>query len=217
MSEDLDPVRHLLGTTVKPGKQPGLYNKDRFGQEHPRLSEHAYHVDSSDAPPPGTESVGPTMFDLVRDLTRAEAVNNVLMEQASRLLKTRTIVERTQGTTDGSGVADFPIYQVPNGYEVVVTRLNIDAVGFTPASPYTNAAGFLALYSGQKFSINGGQIVDFLPNPPVASGAILPASITNGVDQAGIFRGGEVISLRIQGGPVTIPVWVRLQGIQRVI
>lgn len=191
------------------------FTRHRMGLDNPRNTDAETAADVAKPPPPGEESAGPGMFDLVRELRRAEQVNNVLMETASKLLKARTIVERTNGTTDGTGLLDMVLYQVPMGFEVVVTRLNVEAVGFTPATPYTNAAGWIALVEGARFGV--GSIVDFLPNPPVASGAILPVSTTDGASQAAIFRSGAIISLHLNAGPATTAIYARLQGLQRAV
>ncbi len=164
------------------------------------------------APEPGAESAGPAMFDLVKQTNRSIEVQNQLLRAAIPLMDKRIVINYATGQTDGSGVLDLVLYRVPQGMQFITTRLNIEAVGFTPATPYTNAAGWIALMKADKFVV--GSMIDFLPNPPVASGAILPASITDGATEAGVFRGGEVIGFHIAGGPATTDIYCRVQGIE---
>lgn len=166
-------------------------------------------------PEPGTEVAGPAMFDLVREIKHAQMVGQQLLKQADSLLDTRTIVQTANGTTTAAGLLDLLLYTVPGGFEFVVTRVNVEAVGFTPAVPYTNAAGWIALCRGDSFAV--GSMLDFLPNPPLASGPILPAVMSDGGEQAGAIRGGEKVSLHIQSGPATVDIYVRLQGIQKAV
>ena len=169
-------------------------------------------VPSPSAPEPGIESAGPLLFDLVAKTQRSLEVQAQLLKEAIPLLNKRTKIEFGSGQTDGAGLLDLVIYRVPPGFQFIVTRLNVEAFGFSPAVPYTNAAGWIALMRSDKFAI--GTMVDFLPNPPVANGAILPASITDGVTEAGVFRGGESIGFHINAGPATTDIFVRLQGIE---
>ena len=166
------------------------------------------------APPePGAEVTGPAMFDLVREVKQAQLVGRELLKASSSLLNRRSVVRYASGQTDTNGNVDIPIYDVPSGFEFVTTRCIVECPAFTPATPYTNAAGWIALIRGSNFGV--GSILDFLPNPPIASGAILPALFTDGADKASVLRGGEKISLHFNGGggaSVGIDLTVRLQG-----
>lgn len=181
----------------------------------PRSETVEVPVRSVDAPPPGEESVGPTMFDFVVELRRSQEVSHFLMEQATNLLKRRSIVEKAVGNTSAAGLLNLPIYLVPNGYQFYLTRWNVEAEGFSPGAPYSNAVGQISIFSGQEFGV--GAMLDFLPNPPAANGAILPASSTDGLPSAPLFRGGETVSLRLVAGPVSTKINVRIQGVQEVI
>lgn len=192
-----------------------IYEAHRTGLQHPRLEDAVTNVQLPDLPQPGEEAVGPTMFDMVIELRRAQEVSKFLMDQAENLLRQKTVVAKGSAPTDSSGVLELPIYQVPPGFQLYVTRWNVEAIGFSPAVPYTNAAGQLILFSGKNFGV--GSILDFLPNPPVASGAILPASIATGKEAAALFRGGEQVSIRIAGGPVSTAIYARIQGIQEAV
>lgn len=191
------------------------FTRHRLGLDNPRNTDTERAADVVGPPAPGSESAGPGMFDLVRETKHAQHVASVLMEQASQMLRQRTITEKVTGVTDGAGLLDMVVYQVPMGFEVIVTRLNVEAVGFTPAVPYTNAAGWLALIEGARFGV--GSMIDFIPNPPAASGPILPAVITDGAAAAGYFRGGQIISLHLNAGPATTQVLCRMQGLQRAV
>ena len=170
---------------------------------------------SRQAPEPGAESVGPAMFDLVQETRRSIDVQNKLLKAAIPLLDQRIVVETITGQTDGSGILNLVLFRVPQGMQFITTRVNVEAAGFTPATPYTNAAGWIGLMRSDKFVI--GSLVDFLPNPPIASGAILPASITDGASEAAVFRGGEIVGLTIASGPANTDIWVRLQGFEEPI
>ena len=163
-------------------------------------------------PEPGIESAGPSLFHLVQRTHRSIEVQNELLKNAIPLLNKRTIVEYGTGTTDASGNADIVIYQVPAGMQLKITRVNIEDATHTPATPFTNAAGWLALIRGQKFAV--GCILDFLPNPGVASGAIIPGIMSDGSDESALLRGGEFITLHVVGTAAlaNTDIWVRLQG-----
>lgn len=181
----------------------------------PRNTDQSVRVVGGEAPPPGEESVGPTMFDLVVELRRAREVSAVLMEQATNLLKRRTIVSKATGETNAAGSIDLPIYQVPQGYQLYVTRWNVEAVGFNSGAPFTSATASLFVFNGRNFGV--GSMVDFLPNPPAANGNILPATQSDGIASAALFRGGEWISVGIRNGPVTTAIYARIQGVQEVV
>jgi len=181
--------------------------QDRFREETFPVETPFHH-----APPPGQESAGPSMFDLVERTRESIRVQNDLLRAAIPLLNKRIVVSYVTGQTDASGNLDLVLYRVPQGMQFITTRVNVEATGFTPATPYTNAAGWLGLMKSDKFQ--QGTLIDFLPNPPVANGAILPASITDGATEAGVFRGGESIGLHIATGPATADIWVRFQGIE---
>lgn len=191
------------------------FTRHRTGLDNRRLTDTEVAADVTQPPAPGEESAGPGMFDLVRETRHAQQVAAVLMQEASQMLKRRTVVEKTTAVTDGAGNLDMVLYQVPMGFEIVVTRINLEAIGFSPAVPFTFATGWVALVAGARFGV--GSMIDFLPNPPAASGAILPATLTDGANQAGIFRGGEIISLHVNAGPITTAIYARLQGIQRAV
>lgn len=155
------------------------------------------------------------MFDLVEQTRRSVEVQNRLLRSAIPLLDRRIVINYANGQTDGSGILNLVLYRVPQGMQFITTRVNVEAAGFTPATPYTNATGWIGLMRSDRFVI--GSLVDFVPNPPLATAPILPASITDGASEAAVFRGGEIIGLTIASGPATTDIWVRLQGIEEPV
>lgn len=192
-----------------------IYEKHRTGMDNPRVEDLPVNIQSPDAPPPGQESVGPTMFDMVMELHRAQEVSKFLLDQATNLLKRKTVVAKGSDTTTAAGLLQMPIYQVPAGFQFYLTRWNVEAEGFTPGAPYTAATANIQIINGRNFGV--GAIMDFLPNPPAANGNILPASNTDGLEAACLFRSGEWISLMVRGGPATTAIYARIQGIQEAV
>lgn len=166
-------------------------------------------------PNPGEESVGPGLFDLVVRTHRSIEVQSELLRAAMPLLNKRIVVESSTGQTDGSGNVVIPLYRVPQGMQLVITRVNFDDGVSTPAVPFTFATGFVELITAEAYA--PGTIVDFLPNPPVASGPIFPGQFTDGSDEASVIRGGQVISLNVFHGPINRDIWCRLQGFEEPI
>lgn len=161
-------------------------------------------------PEPGSESAGPSMFHLVQETRRSLEVQNHLLKAAIPLMDQRIVVDYATGQTDGSGNLDLKIYQVPQGYQFITTRVNIEDGTHTPGNGFTAANCWMALIRGDKWQ--PGSIIDFVPNPPNAAGVILPAQFSDGASEAGVFRGGEIIGLHISAGPATTDIWVRIQG-----
>lgn len=161
-------------------------------------------------PNPGQEVVGPAFFDLVREVKLAQQVGEQLLRDAKSLMDKRSVISLETGQTDGSGNIDLPLYVCPAGFEFVITRLSVEAIGFTPAVPFASATGWIAIIRGQAFGV--GSIVDFLPNPPLANAPILPAQFVDGPNNAAVFRSGERVSLHIANGPVNTDIYARFQG-----
>jgi hypothetical protein len=191
------------------------YERHRMGLKTPRVEDRMVNIQSPDAPPPGEESVGPTMFDMVVELRRAQEVSKFLLSQAENLLKRKTVVAKATDSTDATGALQMAIYQVPQGFQFYLTRWNVEGGAFTPGAPFSSATANIQIINGRNFGV--GAIMDFLPNPPAANGNILPASNTDGLEAACLFRGGEWISLMIRSGPVSTAIIARIQGIQEVV
>lgn len=186
------------------------FQRVREGFADAFIEESPVPGDVAKPPPPGEEVAGPPLFDLVKELRHAQEVGRQLLEESNKLLQRRTIVRRGNGQTDASGNVDIPLFVVPMGFEFVVTRVNVESPAFTPAVPYSAATAWIALILGDRFGV--GAILDFLPNPPLASGPILPCLFTDGADQAGVLRGGEQVSIHLANGPVNSAIVCRLQG-----
>lgn len=155
------------------------------------------------------------MFDMVVEMRRAQEVSKFLLDQATNLLKRKTVVAKATDSTTAAGLLEMPIYQVPQGFQFYLTRWNVEGGAFTPGAPYTAATANLQIINGRNFGV--GAIMDFLPNPPAANGNILPASNTDGLEAACLFRGGEWVTLLIRSGPATTPIYARIQGIQEAV
>ena len=184
---------------------------------------------------PGAESIGPTMFDLVRETQEAQNVERSLLNQLLELDRDRTIVSKAVGKSPATGFDfTFPIYRVPFGFELVITRINIEAASvnsvFSPANPLTtNNASQAAIFEGDVYGMGnppssgigvrgGGSTLYFIPEPFDANGPMAPLLITNGQEEAALVKGGTTVSF---WGSLpllqNITFWIRLQGIQRVI
>jgi len=165
---------------------------------------------SPPAPPPGEESVGPALINLVQETRRAREVQHELFTDFLRKIHKREVYEQVSGTTDASGNLDLPLFQCPQGYNFAATRVNIEGGAFTPASGFSNANAWLALIRGLKFGV--GSILDF--GPAAAGGVIIPSIFSTSDSHAPRISGGEWITLHIVGtaGFANTSVWVRTQG-----
>lgn len=99
------------------------------------------------------------------------------------------------GNTDTSGNLDLELYVVPAGYECSIARVNVEDPTHTPASPFTNAAAWIALIRGVKFG--AGSILDF--GPAASNGPMIPCIFSTSVNHAPKLRGGEILTLHVVG------------------
>lgn len=162
---------------------------------------------------PGESSVGPALFDLIRETRRAAEVSRFLVAEASNLLSNRRVVEKGQTNADAAGNLDVVMYSVPAGFELEVSRVVVESANSSPAVGYTNAAAWIAVIQGDRFAL--GSILDFLPNLPTAAGGfILPALFGQNNDEVGYVRGPNTVGLHITGGAplANIMISFRLQG-----
>jgi hypothetical protein len=181
--------------------------------------EHAWHIPVTESNAPGAERVPSQSRDVPaaalfrEDVTTPQGppLVNELFESMSPAERTAALVSLWQdnqlqkrvisdvfaitGQTNASGNVDIALYQVPMGFEAQFTRINIEAVGFTPAVPYTNAAAWAAIYRGLAFG--NGAILDFAPASP--GGGIFPGVWTDSATQAIRLRGGEWLSFHLVG------------------
>jgi len=207
--------------TVKDNRyavERGLHKDGENDASLYRNENEQIYADSARPPYPGTESAGPALYDLVDRTARALEVQSRLLRDAIPLLNRRIMVEYKTGQTDANGNADIVLYQIPAGMQFIVTRVNVEAAGFNAGTPFSAAGAWIALTRSQTFAV--GTTLDFLPNPPNAGATpILPASISDGATEAGVFRGGEFAVLHIVGTATlaNVDIWARLQGIQEPI
>lgn len=188
------------------------FEKSLKDGDHFRDKDRTVPARVSRPPEPGSESAGPSLFNLVQETRKALEVQGELLKNAIGLLDKRIVVDYATGQTDANGNLDLKIYTVPMGMQFLIDRVNIEDGTHTPGNGFTAAGCWLALMRGDKWQ--PGSIIDFLPNPPNANGVILPALFSDGPGEAGIFRGGEIIGLHIVG-TVTLAntdIWVRIQG-----
>jgi hypothetical protein len=186
---------------------PNLYQRehsqyrDEEGQVTPKVLT---------PPPPGSESVGPALYDLVMRTNRALDVQGELLHEAIIAGKRRKVIENVTGQTDNNGNLDLKIFQVPQGYNFSAVRVNVEAAGFTPASPFSSAAAWIALIRGTAFTV--GSILDFGPATP--GSAIIPCIFSTSDNHAPALNGGEILGLHITGaaGLANQDIWCRCQG-----
>lgn len=162
---------------------------------------------------PGEEAIGPLMFNLVEESRRAREVHDKLLQAAIPLLDQRIIVERHAGNTDANGNLDLPLYRVPQGYQLVVTRCIIEDATHTPGAPFSAAGAWIALIDGDRFQ--PGSVKDFLPNPGNAAAVpLIPGLFSDGNTEAAVFRGGQIVSLHVVGTVTlaNVDIFCTLQG-----
>lgn len=160
---------------------------------------------------------GPSLVDQLAELppVEREAARRLIWGDLNRAKREISEVQAVTSAADTNGNLDMPIYQVPGGYELVVTRVNIEAstpagVAYTPAAPFSAATAWAAIYRGLRFG--NGAILDFAP--PSSGGTIFPGIWTDSATQAIRLRGGEWLSLHVVGSATFASnlVWVRMQG-----
>jgi hypothetical protein len=104
---------------------------------------------------------------------------------------------------DASGNGVVQVYVVPSGMKFNLHRVAVNADGFTPGVPFTNAAGYIDI-------LRGSVRQDFLPLAAAAGG--IPAVWAQGGDAAIRYRNGEAVEVAIVGGPASTGVRVEIQG-----
>lgn len=194
----------------------GRYAEER-GLKVPDKASHEYREESGDIKPkvltppyPGSESVGPNMYDLIMRTNQALDAQGELIREALIAGKRRWVIEATSGETDASGNLDLKVFQVPQGYHFTITRVNVEGAGFTPASPFSAASAWIALIRGALFA--PGSILDF--GPASSGGVILPSIFSTSDNHAPALNGGEILTLHVVGSATlaNIGIWCRCQG-----
>ena len=108
------------------------------------------------------------------------------------------------GKTDAGGNATVYAYTVPPGMGFRLTRVLVQADGFTPGAPFTGAGAYLEI-------IRNDVMVDFLPLT-VGSGGSLPSAWSESESDAPYYANGDAAGIRVNLGPATTGLLVRIQG-----
>lgn len=152
----------------------------------------------------------PEAEDLIRQVdTLAKAIAD--LEQAIKAPKLVQDVDAiATANTNGSGNVVFPIYTVGQGFRFELGRLLINADGYTPAAPYSNASFWLGIFTSSDPAGTPaiGQMIDFLPTTAGAQGIPDVADY----DPAQILRTGQTLVCRIVTGPASTRITARYQG-----
>lgn len=144
----------------------------------------------------------------VLEFTTPEEAKAIVYEALGSFLELPLVVRPSaQGTTTSGGALTLEVYDVPVGFEFVLTRLVIEADGFTPGAPYT-AAGAYVLVRRQ-----GGARVNFASL--VSGSGQLPTLFTDSVTSGAHFRNGEKVEVVVSGGPASTGIQVTAEGILR--
>jgi hypothetical protein len=105
---------------------------------------------------------------------------------------------------DGNGNGQVDVYACPAGHRFTLHRLLIDLdegdTGYNPGNPYTSSDGYADILRAgvrEAFAVFSGG---------------LPCLFTDGSRQALEYSNGEVVQVKIVGGPADGTIVVRLQG-----
>lgn len=142
----------------------------------------------------------------VLDVLTPDEAREILLEllEQSREAGLETEVRADESAvTDAAGAVTFTVYQVPVGRAFRITRLVIDADGFTPGAPFKNGVGFIDV-------LRGDERVDFVN---LATG--IPALSVDSKDSGARWRNGEQVRVSLVGGPASTSVRAKLQGFER--
>lgn len=111
---------------------------------------------------------------------------------------TYPVVSSNNIKTDGNGACTLAIYKNTTQRHLVIGRVILFADGYTPAVPYSNAAAYGYLFTGQNLSV--GAIFDMLPS---SAGAQMLPNVAEYSGLNGIrLKNNEVLSFALVGGPV---------------
>jgi hypothetical protein len=139
-----------------------------------------------------------------------DAVSGDEFQALVAALTRRDVVERVRaqenGKTDATGFLVLDVYFPPLGMEFRLSRVVVEADGFSYAVMFTNAAGSVTIQ--RNAGPDGhGQIED---GYNLSQG--LPNTWTAGSGSAPRYISGEKVTLVIIGGPANVNVNVRIQG-----
>jgi len=116
-----------------------------------------------------------------------------------------------EGETTAAGAVTIDVYTVPAGYDFSLTRLIIEAAGFTPAAPFTGAGAYIAV---RRSSV----LIDFaslIAVEPSGGGKSLPALFTYSVTSGFSLRNKEVLQVELVAGPASTRILARAEGFLR--
>ena len=107
------------------------------------------------------------------------------------------------GLTDGTGFVKIVVYACPMGREFVLTRLIVDADGYSPGLPFKNGVGWIDVNRSEER-------VDFVN---LQNG--LPSLSIDSKESGNRWRNGETVEVAMTGGPATTTVRVKIHGLLR--
>jgi hypothetical protein len=138
------------------------------------------------------------------DVLSPSEAREIVVELLERERREPTYEQARPGesaVTDANGNALINVYVVPVGRKFIVTRLIVNADGFTPGVPFKNAAGWIDV-------LRSNERVDFVN---LANG--IPAQSIDSKDTGNVFWNGEIVQVQITGGPANTSVRVDLRGL----
>ncbi len=170
-------------------------------------------------PPPANPDTGPLRVEQLAEqvLASTDAINKFL-ELASSPRTERRFRGRGTGTTDVSGNVTINVYENSDGFELNLTSLSLEADGYTPAAPYSNASFWAGVYvsADPTNTAQGlGGLVDF--TPATAGGAGIPAVTFYPGNAGATLIGHEWLVVDMNAGPPSKLIVVRFEGIVRQI
>lgn len=119
--------------------------------------------------PPGAESVGPPITDLVLATEQLRRIADALYAQARGEAQERFYIIDKSGQTDSNGDSAIELFQVPQGATGYLCFAVVDEAAETPASPDSQAAMWLGIGwgapGGSQLSqvYRQGGLLDFHP------------------------------------------------------
>lgn len=175
-----------------------------FGQHGPPGEGQSENPDDPLTPNPNIAAQGPALSEMAEENAQAERAGRVLEALAYANYLRREVDQVVRFPFDANGDVKVLLYTSPAGNVSKLTRAVIDVQGFTPASPYTNAAAWAALYaipgistlippyaggaSANEHDADVGAMLDFAP--ATSGGPLFP----------GLFEYNEASAPRIRGG-----------------
>lgn len=138
------------------------------------------------------------------DLVSPEELRTVLDEFVEQFQRSHSERVRAafQAQTDGGGNLALDAYEVPIGMEFRLSRVVVQADGFTFAAPGVAGVALEIRRNGVN-----GQLVDG-QKPAVG----LPWSWSSGGSPSPHYRNGETVTVHVLGGPVNVNVSVYVEG-----